>query len=277
MPLPLLAASKPHDIIRLALLLIELMVLMSTGLAIHSLAWHTCHATVPVSSAIAQAGKHVVVPRAQASVVRNAIGSPRKTTAVVRNLEAAMAAARDGVAREGRRLGPGGTGECLRSNFALLCNTVLEQDGHLLTNEEHRLLRAFQVLTLFREDDVPSCTSMTNPTSIVTSISYHPANPDTFTGRGSQPHFRCRQLLTNQPPVKWNECTQELPIPPQCLFLRLLQRRGPLFRLAGLTYADVGDARSATAHLENLGVAHLIDASDDWEPFIQVQCFVCHR
>jgi hypothetical protein len=79
-------------------------------------------------------------------VVRNAIGSPRKTTAVVRNLEAAMAAARDGVAREGRRLGPGGTGECLRTNFALLCNTVLEQDGHLLTDEEHRLLRAFQVL-----------------------------------------------------------------------------------------------------------------------------------
>ena len=81
-------------------------------------------------------------------MVRNAIGSPRKTTTVVRNLEAAMAAARDGVAREGRRLGPGGTGECLRTNFALLCNTVLEQDGHLLTDEEHRLLRAFQVLEL---------------------------------------------------------------------------------------------------------------------------------
>lgn len=59
-----------------------------------------------------------------------------------------MAAAKDGVAREGRRLGPGGTGECLRTNFALLCNTVLQQDGHLLTDEEHSLLRAFQVLLL---------------------------------------------------------------------------------------------------------------------------------
>ena len=84
----------------------------------------------------------------QASVVRNAVGSPRKVQAIVRNLEAAMAAAKDGVAREGRRLGPGGTGDCLRTNFALLCDMVLKQDGHLLTDEEHSLLRAFQVQLL---------------------------------------------------------------------------------------------------------------------------------
>ena len=84
----------------------------------------------------------------QASVVRNAIGSPRKVQTTVRNLEAAMAAAKDGVAREGRRLGPGGTGDCLRTNFALLCDMVLKQDGHLLTDEEHSLLRAFQVRLL---------------------------------------------------------------------------------------------------------------------------------
>ncbi len=84
----------------------------------------------------------------QASVVRNAIGSPRKVQTIVRNLEAAMAAAKDGVAREGRRLGPGGTGDCLRTNFALLCDMVLKQDGHLLTDEEHSLLRAFQVQLL---------------------------------------------------------------------------------------------------------------------------------
>ena len=58
---------------------------------------------------------------------------------------------------------------------------------------------------------------------------------------------------------------------PQCLFLRLLQRRGPLFRVSGLTYADVGDARAAAAHLERLAVAHLMDASGDWEPFLQVR------
>ena len=81
-------------------------------------------------------------------MVRSAVASPKNVQTIVRNVEAAMAAAKDGVVREGRRLGPGGTGECLRTNFALLCDMVQQQDGHLLTDEEHSLLRAFQVFLL---------------------------------------------------------------------------------------------------------------------------------
>jgi len=64
--------------------------------------------------------------------------------------------------------------------------------------------------------------------------------------------------------------TQALPSQPQCLFLRLLQRRGPLVRVSSLSYPEVGDARAAAGHLEALGIAHLLEAIDDWEPFVQV-------
>ena len=63
---------------------------------------------------------------------------------------------------------------------------------------------------------------------------------------------------------------QDLPSQPQCLFLRLLQRRGPLVRVASLTYPEVGDARAAAGHLEALNVAHVLEAIDEWEPFVQV-------
>lgn len=64
---------------------------------------------------------------------------------------------------------------------------------------------------------------------------------------------------------------QELPSQPQCLFLRLLQRRGPLIRVSSLTYPDVGDARAAAGHLEALGVARLVEPADDWDPFVQAR------
>ena len=39
-----------------------------------------------------------------------------------------------------------GTGEKLKSNFALLLDTILEQDSHLLSQEEHDLLQSYQVV-----------------------------------------------------------------------------------------------------------------------------------
>lgn len=48
-------------------------------------------------------------------------------------------------AAQGRRLGLGGAGDCLRTNFKLVSDTVRSCDGHLLSAEEHALLETFQV------------------------------------------------------------------------------------------------------------------------------------
>lgn len=62
---------------------------------------------------------------------------------------------------------------------------------------------------------------------------------------------------------------QALPPTAQCLFLRLLQRRGPTFRMASLKYAEVGDAAEAAACLQAVGMAELLGA-DDWPDILQV-------
>lgn len=46
---------------------------------------------------------------------------------------------------QGRRLGPGGAGDCLRTNFRVVSDTVRSCDGHLLSSDEHALLETFQV------------------------------------------------------------------------------------------------------------------------------------
>eukprot|EP00887_Chlorella_sp_A99_P003277 scaffold9.g3277.t1 len=46
-----------------------------------------------------------------------------------------------------------------------------------------------------------------------------------------------------------------LPPPAQCLFLRLLQRKGPWFRLDTLSYSEVPDVAAAAAQLEAAGLA----------------------
>ena len=48
---------------------------------------------------------------------------------------------------------------------------------------------------------------------------------------------------------------QALPLQCQCLFLRLFQRKGPLFRLASLAYKEVPDATAAAAQLAAAGLA----------------------
>jgi len=42
--------------------------------------------------------------------------------------------------------------------------------------------------------------------------------------------------------------------------------------VSSLSYPEVGEARAAAGHLEALGVAHLLEAIDEWEPFVQVGC-----
>ena len=81
----------------------------------------------------------------QTTVLSNHLASPRKQKKVLQNLRAAAAAAEEGAERVGRRLGPGGTGDCLRGNFGLLAQIVQSQDGHLLSAEEHSRLACFQV------------------------------------------------------------------------------------------------------------------------------------
>ena len=56
---------------------------------------------------------------------------------------------------------------------------------------------------------------------------------------------------------------QELGAAPQCLFLRLFQRRGPSFRLSALSYAEVPDVAAAATSLQAAGISQLL-AGDDW-------------
>lgn len=54
---------------------------------------------------------------------------------------------------------------------------------------------------------------------------------------------------------------QALPLPGQCLFLRLFQRKGPLFSLASLSsYTEVPDPAAAGAHLAAAGLAEVASA-----------------
>lgn len=49
----------------------------------------------------------------------------------------------------------------------------------------------------------------------------------------------------------------------QCLFLRLLLRRGPWFAQAGLAYPEVGDVGAAVEELLGAGMARR-PATEDW-------------
>ena len=53
-------------------------------------------------------------------------------------------------------------------------------------------------------------------------------------------------------------CLQALPLPCQCLFLRLYQRKGPLFRIASLAYKEVPDAAAAAQQQAAAGLAVLL-------------------
>jgi Fanconi-associated nuclease 1 len=48
---------------------------------------------------------------------------------------------------------------------------------------------------------------------------------------------------------------QALPLPAQCLFLRLFQRKGQLFALRALAYREVPDAEAAAGQLQEAGLA----------------------
>lgn len=70
-------------------------------------------------------------------------------------------------------------------------------------------------------------------------------------GFGSVGYLMCRPCI---PP-------QALPLPCQCLFLRLFQRKGPLFSLASLsTYKEVPDLAAASAQLAAAGLATVVSA-----------------
>lgn len=56
--------------------------------------------------------------------------------------------------------------------------------------------------------------------------------------------------------------SQALPLPGQCLFLRLFQRKGPLFRLASLAYKEVPDAAAAAEQLAAAGLAVLLASEE---------------
>lgn len=67
-------------------------------------------------------------------------------------------------------------------------------------------------------------------------------------------------------PTRESVCTpparaQALPLPAQCLFLRLSQRKGPCFRLGSLAYKEVPDAAAAAAQLASAGLAVLLGGS----------------
>ncbi len=51
--------------------------------------------------------------------------------------------------------------------------------------------------------------------------------------------------------------------PAQCLFLRLLLRRGPWFTQSGLSYSEVADVGAAAEELLGAGMARR-PATEDW-------------
>lgn len=66
------------------------------------------------------------------------------TEEVKKTLEALVQAAAHWQAAGLQRLGSN-TGVCLRTNFRLMADIVVKQDGHLLVEEEKQLLISFQV------------------------------------------------------------------------------------------------------------------------------------
>jgi hypothetical protein len=85
---------------------------------------------------------------------------------------------------------------------------------------------------------------MPNRTKCILLVSAMRASP------GSTPHAL-------HPP-----CAQALTAPAQTLFLRLHQRRGPWFRAATLTYAEVPDVAVAVDALAAAGLAFRLAAED---------------
>jgi Fanconi-associated nuclease 1 len=65
---------------------------------------------------------------------------------------------------------------------------------------------------------------------------------------------------------------QALPLPCQCLFLRLFQRKGPLFSISSLAYAEVPDAAAAASQLAAAGLATVLggDGAGEASPPQQV-------
>lgn len=70
--------------------------------------------------------------------------SQQQQRRVRESLQQAADAAADNLTRLGRRLGPGGSGECLRSNFQIVMETVRSHDGHLLDPCELQLMTTFE-------------------------------------------------------------------------------------------------------------------------------------
>lgn len=63
---------------------------------------------------------------------------------VMEGAEAARAAAVGHASMAAQRSGSG-TGETLRSNFVVVADTVMEQDGHLLSDNEKAMITRFKV------------------------------------------------------------------------------------------------------------------------------------
>lgn len=80
--------------------------------------------------------------------VTSIIATPARVAVSTRCLAASAARRAGDCIRflfQGRRLGPGGAGECLRANFRLVTDTVRDCDGHLLSDDEHAMLDSFHV------------------------------------------------------------------------------------------------------------------------------------
>ena len=71
----------------------------------------------------------------------------------------------------------------------------------------------------------------------------------------------CRYVLDTYPQalheqdIAWLGALLECSLPAQRLLARLVMRKGPLFRLDRLSYAEVGDVRTASAELAHAGLA----------------------
>lgn len=100
-----------------------------------------CH-EIPVFMCNLNVNVHCSDPHMHMQVVLCTGGSTQRAQAA-EAAEAARAAAETHASLAAQRSGSG-TGEMLRSNFVVVADLVLEQDGHLLSPEEHTITAAFK-------------------------------------------------------------------------------------------------------------------------------------
>ena len=141
--------------------------------------------------------------------------------------------------------GPQATGERLHSNFVAVLNTVEQHDGHLLADLERDFMAAYRVRAAVRwVQHAPACSAYALGWVSSTAARV----------RMGFAHATVHRRPAPRP-------AQALPLPAQCLFLRLSQRKGPCFRLGALSYKEVPDTAEAAAQLAAAGLAVLLGDS----------------